>query len=156
MLYMKMNIRKLTPNVVEETDVNVPARPSFSPWTCELCSQEMDTLTGNLTKYFRSFNKFDFFSSFCIWKLLLTLEYQQIWCFWYIFSCKRCQTSAKYHWVGGGDKIWKSKFEKSNIHLTFHGYVETLFIFLIPHFFWKKNPTRAKKPILSNFPRFWL
>ena len=58
--------------------------------------------------------------------------------------------------LGGGDKIWKSKFEKSNIHLTFHGYVETLFILLVPHFFWKKNPTRAKKPILSNFHRFCL
>ena len=58
--------------------------------------------------------------------------------------------------VGGGDKIWKSKFEKSNIHLTFHGYVETLFILLVPHFFWKKSPTKAKKLILTNFPRFCL
>ena len=68
----------------------------------------------------------------------------------------QCAWSIWYTLVGGGDKIWKSKFEKSNIHLTFHGYVETLFILLVPHFFWKKNPTRAKKPILSNFHRFCL
>ena len=80
---------------------NVLSRPSFSPWTCELCSQEMNALTGNITKYFKIINKFDLFCSFCTWKVLLTLEFQQIGTFWYIFSCLRGQTSTKFHKKSG-------------------------------------------------------
>ena len=45
-------------------------RPSFSPRTCELCSQEMDCLIVNFTKYFKRINKFDLFLSFCKWEVL--------------------------------------------------------------------------------------
>ena len=76
-------------------------RPSFPPWTCELCSQEMDFLTGNLTKYFKIVNNFDLFFSFFTRNVLLTLEFQQIGTFWYIFSCLRGQTSTKFHKKSG-------------------------------------------------------
>ena len=58
----------------------------------------MDALTGNLTKYFKIMNKFELF---CKWKVLLTLEFQQIKTFWFIFNCKKCQTSTKYHKKSG-------------------------------------------------------
>ena len=73
-------------------------RPSFSPWTCELCSQEMDCLTGNFTKYFKSINKFDLFLSFCRWKVLGISANLNFWC---IFSCIKQQTSTKYHKKSG-------------------------------------------------------
>ena len=76
-------------------------RPSFSPWTCELCSQEMNVLTENYTKYFKIINKFDLFCSFCAWKVLLTMEFQQIGTLCYSFSCLRGKTSTKVHKKSG-------------------------------------------------------
>ena len=54
------------------------------PRTCELCSQEMDSLTGNFTKYLKIINKFDLFLSFCRWKVLRISTNLNFWC---IFSC---------------------------------------------------------------------
>ena len=89
--------------------IMVKSRLSFSPWTCELCSQEMDILTGNLTKYFKSINKFDLFCSFCTWEVLLTLEFQQIKTVPYIFSCIKGQTPSKYHNKSG--RHWRGSQE---------------------------------------------
>ena len=51
-------------------DYIIEGRPSFSPWTCELCLQEINALTGNITKYLKIINKFDLFCSFSIIKVL--------------------------------------------------------------------------------------
>ena len=61
----------------------------------------MDFLTGNLTKYFKIINNFDLFFSFCTRKVLITLEFQQIKTFWYIFISIKRKTSSKYHRKSG-------------------------------------------------------
>ena len=66
----------------------------YHVWTCELCSQEMNAFTGNITK-------FGLFCSFCTWKVLLIFEFQPIETFWYVFSCLRGQTSTKFHRKSG-------------------------------------------------------
>ena len=86
------------PQNLKPLSCRVKCRPSFSQWTCELCSQEMDCLTGNFTKYFKSINKFDLFLSFCRWKVLGISANLNFWC---IFSCIKQQTSTKYHKKSG-------------------------------------------------------
>ena len=66
-------------------------RPSFPPWTCELCSQEMNCITGNFTKYLKSINIFDLFLSFFRWNVLGISANSNFWC---IFSCIKQRTSS--------------------------------------------------------------
>ena len=54
--------------------------------------------TGNITKDFKVINKFEWFCSFCTWKVLLTMKFQQIGKFRCIFSCLLGQTSKKCHY----------------------------------------------------------
>ena len=90
--------------------MKINSRLSFSLWSCELCSQQMDCLTENFTKYFKSINKFDLFLSFCRWKVLGIAANLNFWC---IFSCIKKQTSTKYHkktgWHCHGSQEGKTK-----------------------------------------------
>ena len=49
----------------------------------------------------QNLRKCDLFCSFCTWKVLLTLWFQQIKTFCYIFSSIKRQTYAKYHKKSG-------------------------------------------------------